>query len=208
MANGLTVGVNYVNKTNINISTIDYSEVIKVKSATIKTSINVLTGNGYNVMKYEIMSDASKKNYIITASGMYGQFCGTDDNENYIFKVLQTTTIINKGDNSAIIIPVNTKIVLQKSSSNKYMYKKNNQLVNSNETDGKGQNALNRIINNTYDSISNIGNPENVMSAPKQVGSASRKKSKSYRSCKSHKSRKSRKSHKSHKCKTWKNKQK
>lgn len=159
-------------------------------------------------MKYEIMSDASKKNYIITASGMYGQFCGTDDNENYIFKVLQTTTIINKGDNSAIIIPVNTKIVLQKSSSNKYMYKKNNQLVNSNETDGKGQNALNRIINNTYDSISNIGNPENVMSAPKQVGSASRKKSKSYRSCKSHKSRKSRKSHKSHKCKTWKNKQK
>lgn len=203
MANGLAVGVNYVNKTNINISTIDYSEVIKVKSATIKTSINVLTGNGYNVMKYEIMSDASKKNYIITASGMYGQFCGTDDNENYIFKVLQTTTIINKGDNSAIIIPVNTKIVLQKSSSNKYMYKKNNQLVNSNENDGKGQNALNTIINNTYDSISNIGNPENVMSPPKQVGSASRKKSKSYRL---RKSRKSRTSRKSHKCKTWKNK--
>jgi len=205
MANGLAVGVNYVNKTNINISTIDYSEVIKVKSATIKTSINVLTGNGYNVMKYEIMSDASKKNYIITASGMYGQFCGTDDNENYIFKVLQTTTIINKGDNSGIIIPVNTKIVLQKSSSNKYMYKKNNQLVNSNENDGKGQNALNTIINNTYDSISNIGNPENVMSAPKQVGSASRKKSKSYSS---YKSRKSCKSRKSRKCKTWKNKQK
>jgi len=199
MANGLAVGVNYVNKTNINISTIDYSEVIKVKSATIKTSINVLTGNGYNVMKYEIMTDVSKENCIITASGMYGQFCGTDDNENYIFKVLQTTTIINKGDNSAMIIPVNTKIVLQKSSSNKYMYKKNNQLVNSNETDGKGQNALNRIINNTYDSISNIGNPENVMSPPKQVGSASRKKSKSYRSYKSRKSRK---------CKTWKNKQK
>jgi hypothetical protein len=199
MANGLAVGVNYVNKTNINISTIDYSEVIKVKSATIKTSINVLTGNGYNVMKYEIMTDVSKENYIITASGMYGQFCGTDDNENYIFKVLQTTTIINKGDNSGIIIPVNTKIVLQKSSSNKYMYKKNNQLVNSNENDGKGQNALNTIINNTYDSISNIGNPENVMSAPKQVGSASRKKSKSYSSYKSRKSLK---------CKTWKNKQK
>ena len=88
MTKRLNVGVNYVNNTDINITKIDYSEVIKVKSATIKTSINVLTGNGYNVSKYKVITNVSKLDYIIGASGMYGEYCGTDNNQNFIFNVL------------------------------------------------------------------------------------------------------------------------
>ena len=110
----LVVGINYVNKTTININKIDNSEVIKVTPATLKTSINVVRGNGYNVSKNKITRDVSKLNYTISASGMYGKYCGTDINGNFVFKVLQDTTIIDNNNNEGILIPVNTKLTLSK----------------------------------------------------------------------------------------------
>lgn len=168
MSNGLesslVVGINYVNKTTVNINKIDYSEVIKGKSETIKTSINVVTGNGYNVSKYKITTDVSKLNYIISASGMYGEYCGTDSNQNYTFKVLQNTTIIDNKKNIGIIIPINTKITLSKICSNKYMFVKKNKLINNvNDNSDELQSTVNKIINKTYDSVTNIGKSENVI---------------------------------------------
>jgi hypothetical protein len=199
MSNGLEVGINYVNKTTININKLDYSEVIKLKSATLKTSINIITGNGYNVVKTKITTDVSKLNFVIGASGMYGQFCGTDDNENYIFKVLQNTTIIDNRNNTGVIIPTNTKVILPKNSSNKYMYKKINKLINNTDYDdnGKFQTTITKIANRTYDSITNIGKPEGVMPPPREIGGGQRKKTR--------KSRISRKLYKKRKtCKNYK----
>jgi hypothetical protein len=166
----LIVGINYVNKTTININKIDYSEVINVKSATstvnINKYINVLTSNGYNVNKYNIITDVSKLNYIITASGMYGQYCGTDNNGNFVFKVLQITTIIDKNKNEGIKIPVNTKLILSKISSNKYTFEKKHMLinnVNNNNNNDVLQTTVNKVVNKTYDAVTNIGKPENVM---------------------------------------------
>jgi len=164
----LIVGINYVNKTTININKIDYSEVIKFKSETVKTSINVLTGNGYNVIKNKITTDVSKLNYIISASGMYGEYCGTDSNGNFIFKVMQNTTIIDNKNNNGIIIPINTKLILSKISSNKYTFEKKNKLINNvnnnnNNNNDVLQTTVNKVVNKTYDAVTNIGKPENVM---------------------------------------------
>lgn len=159
----LVVGINYVNKKTISIIKIDYSEVIKVKSATIKTSINVLTGNGYNVSKRNITTDVSKINYKISPSGMYGEYCGTDSNQNLVFKVLQNTTIIDKQNNNGIVVPINTKITLSNtSSSNKYIFIKNDELINNNNN-SEFQTTINKLVNNTYNSISNIGKPQGIM---------------------------------------------
>ena len=180
MSNELKEGLNYINKTTININKIDYSEVIKVKSATIKTSINILTGNGYNVVKNKIITNVSKLNYIIGASGMYGKFCGTDDNQNYTFKVLQNTTIIDKNNNSGIIIPVNTKVILSKSSTNNYMFQARNKLINNTDDDNAElQTTVNKIVNNTYDSVTNIGRAEGVM--PRPSGGTRKKSRKSHK---------------------------
>jgi len=160
----LIVGINYVNKTTININKIYYSEVIKVKSETVKTSINVLTGNGYVVTKTKVTRDVSKLNYIISASGMYGEYCGTDSNGNFIFKVMQNTTIIDNKNNNGIIIPVNTKVILSKISCNKYMFVKKNKLINNVNNNGDElQTTVNKVVNKTYDAVTNIGKPENVM---------------------------------------------
>ena len=164
MSKGLGQGVNYVNKTDINIIKIDYSEVIKVKSETIKTSINVLTGNGYNVIKNKVTTDVSKLNYIISASGMYGEYCGTNSNENFTFKVMQNTTIIDNKNNVGIIIPVNTKIILSKISSNEFNFEKKNKLINNvTNTNSELQTTVNKVVNKTYDTIMSIGNPDSVM---------------------------------------------
>lgn len=187
MSTGLDVGVNYVNKTTIIITKIDYSEVIKLKSETLKTSIKILTGNGYNVVKNKITENVN--GYIIGASGMYATFSGTDDNENYMFKVLQNTTLINTKTNEGIIVPMNAKLIVSKSSSNKYMFKKINKLINninSGET-GELQKTVNKVVNQTYDTITDIVRPESVSPHP-LGGSGGRKKSR--------KSRRSRKSHK------------
>jgi hypothetical protein len=159
----LVVGINYVNKKTISIIKIDYSEVIKVKSATIKTSINVLTGNGYNVSKRNIITDVSKLNYKISPSGMYGEYCGTDSNQNLVFKVLQNTTIIDKQNNNGIVVPINTKITLSNTSSNKYIFIKNDALINNNNNNSEFQTTINKLVNNTYNSISNIGKPQGIM---------------------------------------------
>jgi hypothetical protein len=160
----LFAGVNYVNNTDINITKIDYSEVIKVKSATIKTSINVLTGNGYNVSKYKVITNVSKLDYIIGASGMYGEYCGTDNNQNFIFKVLQETTIIDNKNNVGIVIPIYTKIILATISSNEYNFEKKNKLINDvNNNNSELQTTVNKVVNKTYDSITSIGNAENVI---------------------------------------------
>lgn len=198
MSTRLDVGVNYVNKTTIIITKIDYSEVIKLKSETLKTSIKIITANGYNVVKNKITENV--KDYIIGASGMYATFSGTDDDENYMFKVLQNTTLINSKTNEGVIVPMNAKLLVSKSSSNKYMYKKISKLINNINSgeNGELQTTVNKIVNKTYDTITNIGKPESVSSLPLGGG---RKKSR-----KSYKSRKSRKSHK--KKKTCKNNQK
>jgi hypothetical protein len=195
MSTGLEVSLNYVNKTTININKIDYSEVIKVKSATVKTSINILTGNGYNVVKNKITTDVSKLNYIISASGMYAEFCGTDDNENYIFKVLQNTTIIDKKNNSGVIVPANTKLIVSKSSSNKYMFRILNKLINNSENgeNGELQTTVNKVVNKTYDSITNIGKAESVMPPPGETGGGRKKSHKSQSTYKRHNKRKTRK---------------
>jgi len=134
----LVVGINYINKTTININEIDNSEVIKVTPATLKTSINVVRGNGYNVSKNKITRDVSKLNYTISASGIYGEYCGTDINGNFVFKVLQDTTIIDNNNNEGILIPVNTKLTLSKNSSNEYMFENKNKLINNkNRKNGK-----------------------------------------------------------------------
>lgn len=160
----LVVGINYVNKKTISIIKIDYSEVIKVKSATIKTSINVLTGNGYNVSKRNIITDVSKLNYKISPSGMYGEYCGTDSNQNLVFKVLQNTTIIDKQNNNGIVVPINTKITLSNTSSNKYIFIKNDALINNNNNNNNEfQTTINKLVNNTYNSVSNIGKPQGIM---------------------------------------------
>ena len=159
----LVVGINYVNKKTISIIKIDYSEVIKVKSATIKTSINVLTGNGYNVSKRNIITDVSKLNYKISPSGMYGEYCGTDSNQNLVFKVLQNTTIIDKQNNNGIVVPINTKITLSNTSSNKYIFIKNDALINNNNNNSEFQTTINKLVNNTYNSVSNIGKPQDIM---------------------------------------------
>ena len=158
----LVVGINYVNKKTISIIKIDYSEVIKVKSATIKTSINVLTGNGYNVSKRNIITDVSNLNYVISASGMYGEYCGTDSKQNLVFKLLQNTTIIDKQNNNGIVVPINTKITLSNTSSNKYIFIKNDALINNNNN-SEFQTTINKLVNNTYNSISNIGKPQGIM---------------------------------------------
>jgi hypothetical protein len=158
----LVVGINYVNKKTISIIKIDYSEVIKVKSATIKTSISVLTGNGYNVSKRNIITDVSKLNYVISASGMYGEYCGTDSKQNLVFKLLQNTTIIDKQNNNGIVVPINTKITLSNTSSNKYIFIKNDALINNNNN-SEFQRTINKLVNNTYNSVSNIGNPQGVI---------------------------------------------
>lgn len=158
----LVVGINYVNKKTISIIKIDYSEVIKVKSATIKTSINVLTGNGYNVSKRNIITDVSKLNYKISPSGMYGEYCGTDSKQNLVFKLLQNTTIIDKQNNNGIVVPINTKITLSNTSSNKYIFIKNDALINNNNN-SEFQTTINKLVNNTYNSISNIGKPQGIM---------------------------------------------
>ena len=201
--NKLNTGVSYVNNRDININKIDYSEVIKVKSETIKTSINVLTGNGYNVIKNKVTTNVSKLNYIISASGMYGEYCGTDDNENFIFKVIQNTTIIDNKNNNGIIIPINTKITLSTSSSSKYMFDKKNKLINNDNNNNQLQSTVNKIINKTYDSVTNIGKSENVIP---NTGGRSYKNSRNHIKTrvktllKKHKTRKHRK--------TYKNKQK
>jgi len=158
----LVVGINYVNKKTISIIKIDYSEVIKVKSATIKTSISVLTGNGYNVSKRNIITDVSNLNYVISASGMYGEYCGTDSKQNLVFKLLQNTTIIDKQNNNGIVVPINTKITLSNTSSNKYIFIKNDALINNNNN-SEFQSTINKLVNNTYNSVSNIGKPQGVM---------------------------------------------
>jgi len=158
----LVVGINYVNKKTISIIKIDYSEVIKVKSATIKTSISVLTGNGYNVSKRNIITDVSNLNYVISASGMYGEYCGTDSKQNLVFKLLQNTTIIDKQNNNGIVVPINTKITLSNTSSNKYIFIKNDALINNNNN-SEFQTTINKLVNNTYNSISNIGKPQGIM---------------------------------------------
>ena len=201
MSNGLesslVVGINYVNKTTVNINKIDYSEIIKVKSATIKTSINVLTGNGYVVSKSKITTDVSKLNYIISASGMYGEYCGTDSNQNFIFKVLQNTTIIDNKNNNGIVIPTNTKITLSKISSNKYMFEKKNKLINNdNDNSDELQTTVNKVINKTYDAVTNIGKSESVIPTS---GGRSYKKHKNTRVktlVKKHKTNKTRKNNK------------
>lgn len=173
--NKLKVGFSYVNNKDININKIDYSEVIKVKSDTIKTSINVLTGNGYNVVKNKVITNVSKLNYIISASGMYGIYCGTDDNENFIFKVIQNTTIIDNKNNIGIIIPINTKLILSKTSSSKYMFDKKDKLINNiDENNDEIQTTVSKVINKTYDSLTNIGKSENVI---QNTGGRSYKKS-------------------------------
>jgi len=159
----LVVGINYVNKKTISIIKIDYSEVIKVKSATIKTSISVLTGNGYNVSKRNIITDVSKLNYKISPSGMYGEYCGTDSNQNLVFKVLQNTTIIDKQNNNGIVVPINTKITLSNTSSNKYIFIKNDALINNNNNSSEFQSTINKLVNKTYSSVSNIGKPQGVI---------------------------------------------
>ena len=158
----LVVGINYVNKKTISIIKIDYSEVIKVKSATIKTSISVLTGNGYNVSKRNIITDVSNLNYVISASGMYGEYCGTDSKQNLVFKLLQNTTIIDKQNNNGIVVPINTKITLSNTSSNKYIFIKNDALINNNNN-SEFQSTINKLVNKTYSSVSNIGKPQGVM---------------------------------------------
>lgn len=51
MSNKLKVGIYYVNSKDITINKLDYSEVVKITSETIKTSIDILTGNNYIVSK-------------------------------------------------------------------------------------------------------------------------------------------------------------
>jgi len=193
----LVVGINYINKTTININEIDNSEVIKVTPATLKTSINVVRGNGYNVSKNKITRDVSKLNYTISASGIYGEYCGTDINGNFVFKVLQDTTIIDNNNNEGILIPVNTKLTLSKNSSNEYMFENKNKLINNtNRKDGELQNTVNKVVNDAYDVVTRIGKPENVMS---NSGGRSYKKHKKtrvktlvkkYKTLKNHKTRK------------------
>jgi hypothetical protein len=200
MSNGLesplVVGINYVNKTTVNINKIDYSEIIKVKSATIKTSINVLTGNGYVVSKSKITTDVSKLNYIISASGMYGEYCGTDSNQNFIFKVLQNTTIIDNKNNNGIVIPTNTKITLSKISSNKYMFEKKNKLINNVNSNDELQTNVNKVVNKTYDAVTNIGKYESVIP---NTGGRSYKNTRVKTLLKKYKSRKTNKTRKNNK---------
>ena len=93
---------------------------------------------------------------------MYGEYCGTDSNQNLVFKVLQNTTIIDKQNNNGIVVPINTKITLSNTSSNKYIFIKNDALINNNNN-SEFQTTINKLVNNTYNSISNIGKPQGIM---------------------------------------------
>lgn len=197
MSNKLKVGIYYVNSKDITINKLDYSEVVKITSETIKTSIDILTGNNYIVSKRKITNDVSTLNYIISASGMYGEYCGTNDNNNFIFKVLQNTTIIDDKNNIAIIVPVNTKITLSKISSNGYQFVKQDKLININNNNSELQKTVNKVINNTYSSIRNIGNTENVMKLPNNGGEKKKyRKPRKYMASKKHNPNKIRKTRK------------
>jgi hypothetical protein len=177
MSKELDVGVNYLNKTTININKIDFSEVIKIKSGTIQTSIKILTGNGYNVSKNKVTINVSKLNYIIGASGMYATYCGTDNDSNFMFKLLQNTTIIDNKNNIGIIVPMNTKILVSQDSSDKYKFKKINMLINDNNvTSNELQSTINKVVNKTYSTVTSIGNPENVMPSPGESSGGENKK--------------------------------
>ena len=184
---------NYVNRRPVTINNIDYSEVVPVNPSNLKNCINIVTSNGYSVIKNKITIDVSKLNYEIGPSGLYGKYSGTDDNENFTFKVLKNTTIIDKspGKNTGIVIPINTKVVLSNKSSKKGMFIEKNILIDGSSKDSQLQKTAINITNDAYKSIKNIGKTENVIPS----GGASKK----YRKTKSRKTRKNHKTRKNNK---------
>ena len=168
---------NYVNRRPVTINSIDYSAVIPLNPSNLKLSINIVSSNGYSVIK----------NYTIGPSGLYGEYCGTDDDENFVFKVLKNTTIIDKsnGKNKGIVIPTNTKLVLSNKSSKKGMFIEKNILIDGSSKDSQLQKTAINITNDAYRSIKTIGKTESVIPS----GGASKK----------YKSRKTRKNHKTRK---------
>jgi hypothetical protein len=162
---------NYVNRRPVKIINIDYSEVIPLNSDKLKTCINIVTSNGYSVIKNKITMDVSKLNYTIGPSGLYGEYCGTDDNENFVFKILQKTKIIDKNNNTGIEIPINTKLVLSKDSSKNGMFTEKNILIDSNSKNSQLQKTAIDITNDAYRSVKNIGKMQNVITS----GGASKK---------------------------------
>ena len=178
---------NYVNRRPVTINSIDYSAVIPLNPSNLKLSINIVSSNGYSVIKNNITMDVSKLNYTIGPSGLYGEYCGTDDDENFVFKVLKNTTIIDKsnGKNKGIVIPTNTKLVLSNKSSKKGMFIEKNILIDGSSKDSQLQKTAINITNDAYRSIKTIGKTESVIPS----GGASKK----------YKSRKTRKNHKTRK---------
>jgi hypothetical protein len=191
---------NYVNRRPVTINNIDYSEVIPLKPSNLKTCINIVSSNGYSVIKNKIIMDVSNLNYTIGPRGLYGEYCGTDDDERFVFKMLKNTTIIDNsnGKNTGIEIPINTKLVLAKDSSKKGMFIEKNVLIDSNSSDSKLQNTAINITNDAYRSVKNIGKMENVIpsggSSKKYKKTGSRYRSKAL--LKKHKTRKNNKTSK------------
>jgi hypothetical protein len=179
MTNTLKLGHKYINDTTIVINYIDKSYVTSVKTGTniIQNSINILTGNGYSVTK----SDLYKYNikYIISPSGMYAEYCGSDINGNFVFKLLQPTPVkIN--ETTADVLPINTKITLSKESSkNSMMFVESDTLINNSKTN---DNVFNKIVEDGYQTINQTINPSNVISRGgglKKITNRSRKSSQS-----------------------------
>ena len=113
----LIIGEKYINKTQLPIKNIDYSEVIKINSGTVENCINILSSNGYSVIKNEsAFKNVSNLNYTIAPSGMNGEYSGTDNEENYVFKLLKNTPI--NSNNNSEILPINAKITLFKDKTN------------------------------------------------------------------------------------------
>jgi len=162
---------NYVNRRPVKIINIDYSEVIPLNSDKLKTCINIVTSNGYSVIKNKITTDVSNLKYTIGPLGLYGEYCGTDDNENFVFKVLQKTKIIDKNNNTGIEIPINTKLVLSKDSSKKGMFTEKDILIDSNSKNSQLQKTAIDLTNDAYRSVKNIGKMQNVIPS----GGASKK---------------------------------
>ncbi len=165
----LIIGDKYINKTQIKIIQIDYSEVIKNNSVNLQNSINLVTSNGYIVTKNEnVIKNVSQFNYVISPSGMKdGEYCGTDNQKNYVFKMSYNTAI--NIDKQTEILPIGAKITFV-NGTNSRMFQPSNDIIKTNTKDelfNNVGNKVNKVANFVGDTANKIINSQNVIGGRK-----------------------------------------
>lgn len=102
--------------------------------------------------------DVSNFNYSINAGELNGEYSGTDENNNFIFKILKETTLTGTPEKK---LNVDTRITLTNESSKNPMFVLNSSIIdpNSNPSIGElattgivtGMNTINKFVKNPFD---------------------------------------------------------